>query len=280
MFYADIGMDPLTYFLAFSRLATVQCVGWGHPITTGIRAIDYFISSHHLEPTDLGYTEKLVQLSLPPSYLYSFDRSSLEREQVTLVGDDQTLYFCSQTLYKIHPDFDQIIVDILRRDPKSVAIFIEGHPKWSASLLQRWRALDSNAAKRIRFIPKMNRNKFLFMLAKADVILDTIYFSGGITSAEALSLGTPIVTYSGTRFMAGRVTYAYYQQIGVLDCVANTLSAYVEIAIKLGTDKSWRDQVSSRIKDRQHLLFERCEIVDELSDFFYSRLVSSKVTKD
>ena len=35
LFYLDIGMDSLTYFLAFSRLASVQCVTWGHPVTTG-----------------------------------------------------------------------------------------------------------------------------------------------------------------------------------------------------------------------------------------------------
>src|SRR5262249_14420081 len=31
LFYADIGMDAKTYFLAFARLAPVQCVTWGHP---------------------------------------------------------------------------------------------------------------------------------------------------------------------------------------------------------------------------------------------------------
>ncbi len=38
LFYPDLGMTPLTYFLAFARLAPVQCVSWGHPVTTGIPA--------------------------------------------------------------------------------------------------------------------------------------------------------------------------------------------------------------------------------------------------
>ena len=50
LFYTDIGMEPLTYFLAFARLARVQCVTWGHPVTTGIPAIDYYLSSVDLEP--------------------------------------------------------------------------------------------------------------------------------------------------------------------------------------------------------------------------------------
>ncbi len=49
LFYTDLGMEPLTYTLAFSRLAPVQCVTWGHPDTTAIPTIDYFISSEDLD---------------------------------------------------------------------------------------------------------------------------------------------------------------------------------------------------------------------------------------
>jgi protein O-GlcNAc transferase len=34
LLYTDIGMEPFTYFLAFARLAPVQFVTWGHPVTT------------------------------------------------------------------------------------------------------------------------------------------------------------------------------------------------------------------------------------------------------
>ena len=52
LYYTDIGMEPLTYFLAFARLAPIQCVSWGHPVTTGIKSIDYFISSKLIETED------------------------------------------------------------------------------------------------------------------------------------------------------------------------------------------------------------------------------------
>ena len=29
LYFTDIGMEPLTYFLGFSRLAPIQCVTWG-----------------------------------------------------------------------------------------------------------------------------------------------------------------------------------------------------------------------------------------------------------
>ena len=49
IFYPDIGMVPLTYYLGFARLAPVQCVTWGHPLTTGLRSLDYFLSARNLE---------------------------------------------------------------------------------------------------------------------------------------------------------------------------------------------------------------------------------------
>ena len=61
VFYPDISMSPTTYFLAFSRLAPVQIVSWGHPETTGINTIDYFLSSTLFEPgnTKKKYSERL-----------------------------------------------------------------------------------------------------------------------------------------------------------------------------------------------------------------------------
>ena len=50
LLYTDIGMEPTTYFLAFSRLAHVQCVAGGHPVTTGIPTLDYWIGNDLGEP--------------------------------------------------------------------------------------------------------------------------------------------------------------------------------------------------------------------------------------
>ena len=75
LFYPDIGMDPYTYYLSFARLAPVQAVTWGHPDTTGIPNIDYFISSALLEISDASshYSEELIELPHLPAYYYPLE---------------------------------------------------------------------------------------------------------------------------------------------------------------------------------------------------------------
>lgn len=58
LIYLDIGMDPATSVWGASKLATIQACLWGHPSTTGMNAIDYYISSdlYHLD-------HSIIQLS-------------------------------------------------------------------------------------------------------------------------------------------------------------------------------------------------------------------------
>ena len=42
--YPEIGMSPCIYFLAMQRLAPIQMVLMGHPETTGMTTIDYYVS--------------------------------------------------------------------------------------------------------------------------------------------------------------------------------------------------------------------------------------------
>ncbi|MFL5251863.1 MAG: tetratricopeptide repeat protein [Rhodopila sp.] len=52
LLYPEIGLDPAAGRLAAMRLARVQCVAWGHPVTSGMPTIDYFLSSALMEPDD------------------------------------------------------------------------------------------------------------------------------------------------------------------------------------------------------------------------------------
>jgi predicted O-linked N-acetylglucosamine transferase (SPINDLY family) len=261
VFFADIGMDPLTYFLAFWRLAPIQMVTWGHSVTSGIDTIDYYVSADAIEAvgSEKYYTEKLVRL--PGYFMPRYRRPALQaprrsREQLGL-RDGRHLYFCPQNLFKLHPDFDPAIRAILERDPEAELVlleFIKAGP--AEQLLRRLDRTLGPHASRVRFIPRSAHRDFLQYLAAADVILDPFHFGGCNSSCDALSLAVPVVTLPGSQ-LPGRFTLGLYEEIELDDCVAHSPEEYVEIALKLGREPEYRRWISERISARCARLFDR-----------------------
>jgi predicted O-linked N-acetylglucosamine transferase (SPINDLY family) len=274
LFYQDIGMEPMSYFLAFARLAPVQCVSFGHPDTTGIPNLDCFISNDLFEPDDAQehYSESLVLLRDLPTlaYYYRPPRPTHPAPRSRLgLRDSETLYLCPQTLFKLHPDFDRLLAGILARDSKAVVLLIEGgFTEHRESLRQRFRSNIPADCDRIRFLPRMHYGAFLELLAAADVILDTVHFNGMNTSLEAFALGVPVVTLPG-RFQRGRHTQAMYRKMAITDCVADDEENYIDIAVRIGTEPDYARDLRARIRERNEVLFEDPRVVREFERFFH-----------
>ncbi len=276
LFYTDIGMDPFTYFLAFSRLAPVQCVTWGHPDTTGIPNLDYFISCEDFEPegSETQYSECLVRMKNVPNYFYRPAvvelTGSLEiRRRVGLPADSR-LYVAPQSLIKFHPDFDAVLGEILRRDNKGLLIlFDDANKHWSTLLMERFLRSMPDVSDRIIFLPRLPIDDFLSLLRSADAVLDTPYFCGGTTSLELFSVGCPIVTWPSSR-MASRFTYAYYKKMDIMDLISNNSEQYIQLALRLANDADWREKISIKILERNNIFYDNIDAVRELERFFQS----------
>jgi len=273
LFYQDIGMDAFTYFLAFSRLAPVQCVSFGHPDTTGIPNMDYWVSSDNFEPEGASehYSEQLFLLRNVGTLAYYY-RPALAQPGKTRsdfgLPTEKNLYLCPQSLFKLHPDFDVILANILRHDPSGEVVLIEARTKaWGEILRRRFQEVIPDVAQRIRFLPGMNQADFLALIAACDVMLDTIYFNGMNTSLEAFAVGTPVVTMP-TTLQRGRHTYGMYKRMDLNECIASSPDDYVSISVRLGTEREYREQVKSRILSRSMVLYEDPEVVREFERFF------------
>jgi protein O-GlcNAc transferase len=270
LFYPDIGMTPLTYFLSFARLAPVQCVSWGHPVTTGIPAIDYFISAKSIEPEDAEahYSEQLILLDRLPTYYWRPHHPATPFTRAEFgFPEDAKLYLCPQSSFKLHPDFDLVLATLLRRDPRARLLLLSGvHKHWDRLLAVRIAKGFPDVAERVIFVPRIPREHFFRLLMMADAILDPPFFGGGNSSYEAFAMGLPIVTWPGP-FMRGRVTEGCYRQMGFTDLVADSLDSYVEIALRVANDNAWRERIKNEIATRSSALFEDMRMVTELEDF-------------
>jgi uncharacterized protein (TIGR03032 family) len=262
--FADVGMDALSQTLCYSRMAPLQAVTWGHPDTTGSPNIDHFVSSALAETDDAQdhYTEHLVRL---PHLGICYQRPVLEgprktREQFGL-DPNRRVYLCPQTLFKFHPDFDEPLRRILEADPGGDLVLVAGsNSEWADALRQRWKTTLPDADRRVKFLPGVPRVEFLHLLAMADVMLDPFPFCGGNTSLEGFAVGTPIVTLPG-KYLRGRLTYAMYRRMGLAELVPQTVTAYVEQAVRLATDPTARRQFSEAILQACPRLYDSQEDV-------------------
>lgn len=267
--YADIGMDPLSYFLAFARLAPVQCTTLGHPVTSGVPNIDYFLSSALLEPEDARshYSEELVLLESLPAYIARPALPAAPRTRAQLgLPEDRRLYVCPTMLHKLHPDFDGAIAGILRCDPAGEVILFRDSrfPQRHKLATDRFAATIPDVLGRVRFLPWLGPDDLMSLLMAADVALDTFHFGAATTTFLVLATGTPIVTLPAA-FVRGRATLACYREIGVMDCVARTPGEYVDLAVRIATDKSLRDDIRSRIMRNVGVIYDDPRLVSQMT---------------
>jgi len=270
--YWEVGTDSSNYFLPYFRLAPVQCSSWGWPVTSGIPQMDYFISSEHLEnaESESHYTEKLVKLKRLPVYYYlpPFPSITPPRSNYGL-PEEAHIYLCHQNLRKVHPDFDELVKGILEQDSQGVMAFIEDkQPHITLLLKTRMVQQFPQLMDRVHFLKRMPETEYLGLLKQADVVLDTIHYTGGAnTTYDAFAAGTPVVTWPGA-FHRSCYTYAAYQQIGLHDCVVFSAREYIDKAVELGNNAQLKDKLGKEIKAASATLFQDQQAVDELSEFF------------
>jgi protein O-GlcNAc transferase len=244
LFYPDIGMAQAPYVLAYSRLAPVQMVSLGHPVTTGIDTIDYFISGASVEPPGAQdhYSETLIQLRRLP-FVYDLPTlvpKDLDRSTFGLPPTG-ALYGCPQSLFKFHPDFDMVLAKIAQGDPAGTIVVVEGtDPAWTQLLRARWARTHPILLDRVRFIPRLSQTAFLALLDQIDVLLDPLHFGSGNTLYEAMASGVPVVTLPGA-FVRGRAVAAAYRQMGISDApIVERVEDYAPLALALGHDPARR----------------------------------------
>lgn len=271
----EIGTDTQNFLLPFYRLAPVQTLSWGWPLTSGNPEVDYYLSSSHLEAGagQAAYSEQLHCFSLLPAYYYRPPTPARLRSRAELGLDTQArIYFCSQNLFKLHPDFDQALAGILATDPKARIMLLEDRlPAVNASLRARLERSCQGLAGRIDFVARRPFEDYLNLVAVSDLILDPYHYVGANTSFDAFALDVPVLTLP-TPYHRGRHSYAAYQEMGIFDAVATDQADYVSRAVDLACNRDRRQALVEAIKERRDVLYENPRIVSEYEAFFRARL--------
>lgn len=274
LIYPEIGMETTTVRLAALRLAPLQAMAWGHPVTSGLPSMDWFLTSDLMEPPDgeAHYTERLLRLPNLSIHYRPVPQAEgvMTRAEIGLGGGD-VIYICCQTPYKYRPTEDDVPARIAEKVPNARFVYI-GEPQAPASVLLRERLAKPFADRgldpdrHLRFVPAIPAPRFQSFLALGDVYLDSIAWSGGNTTLEAATVGLPMVTLAGP-FMRGRHTTGILKRLDLADFIAEDIDAYVALAIRLGREAGLRTKVRKRLTAGRGRLFEDPAPLEALADF-------------
>ncbi len=281
--YPEIGMDAMTVKLASLRLAPVQAVSWGHPETSGLSTIDYFISAEAFETGPEGdtaaadaqenYTERLITL---PRLGCCYERLSVDTAIVNLrslgIASGVPLLIAPGTVYKYPPQHDWMFVEIARRLGKCQIVFVTTSHRegLSASLKRRLEQTFARAQLRFEdfvvFIPWQSPDRFHGLLRQAHVFLDTVGFSGFNTAMQAIDCGVPIVTRTD-HFLRGRLAAGILRQLGLPELIAASDEEYIALAAKIAVDEEFRARVRNTYTEHRGALHNDVDSVRALETF-------------
>ena len=267
--FPEIGMDPQTLQMAALRLAPVQCVAWGHPVTSGLPTIDYFLSSELMEPEEAEdhYSETLIRLpnigvSYPKPYIPPVTKTRTDFQ----LQEDSVIYLCCQAPFKYLPQYDWVFAEIARRVPNAQFLFLRGN-LLKSRLHRAFAAVGLNSEDYCLFRSIPDRLDYLAINVLSDIYLDTFSWSGGNTTLEAIACNLPVVTCPG-EFMRTRHSDSFLKMLGVTYTIAQNEAEYIEIAVKLGLDPDWRCNIAKRMSERHDYLYDDKACIAGLEAFY------------
>ena len=228
---------------------------------------------------DHAYSEELVRL---PDLSIAYRRPELPdlkrtREDFNL-PTDQVLYLACQSLFKYLPENDDVWVQIKQGCPTAHFVFINNKSKqlterFKNRLSNRFAVAGLDLELCSSFVGPLEFEDYLQLNGLCDVYLDSLGWSGGNTSLEALAWSLPMVTLRG-EWMRGRHTAAILECMSMDEWVADDRDQYAELAILLGTDPEKRAEVTHLLKERSKRIYSDLEPIRALESFL--RKVSTR----
>ncbi|MBV8059968.1 MAG: tetratricopeptide repeat protein, partial [Alphaproteobacteria bacterium] len=256
----DILIDPTGHtgynrLLVFARRPSPLQVTWlGHPHSTGMSSFDYRITDHFAEPVGLTEhlnSEKLLRL---PELFCCFE-PYLESwpdviDHPPADDNDVVTFGCFNTFAKVTPGVIKLWSEILNANTNA-RLMIEtpglNEGDFRNTVLQSF-LQHGVAESQLILLNRESENQYV-LYNKVDVALDPFPLNGGTTTFDALWMGVPVITLAGDHFRS-RMGATIVSNAGLLDCVAQSETEYMEIASKFATDREYLRKTRENLRAR------------------------------
>ena len=269
-----------------SRCAPVQVAWTGYPSTTGIPAMDYFLTDALCDPpgmTDHLYCERLWRLPrtfccyLPPMDFPPITASPAGENGFITFGSFNNFAKVTERQLRL---WGRILAEVpgSRLYLKSMAL---GDRSVKDSVLRTLRSEGVDPERVTMRTVTKTPLEHLQEYARVDIALDTYPYHGTTTTCEALWMGTPVITMAGQTHVS-RVGVSILSQIGCSRWVAENEEEYVQRAILLAADRpgleTWRVQL--REKMARSPLMDAGGVTKEVEEAFTAMFRSNSERND
>jgi protein O-GlcNAc transferase len=252
--------------------APVQCTWLGYVGTTGLDTIDYIIGDRFVIPPadERFYCEAVYRLS--GSYLcFSPPAVPMDVAPLPTLQDAPMTFGSCNSLYKLTEHVLDLWAKILLAVPGSRLLLKNYHlttPVFADQIIARLTQSGIDAD-RVTLSPAAPRDEILATYNQIDIALDPFPYGGGTTTAEALWMGVPVITWRGDRFV-GRVSESILTTAGMSEFVAASAEEYVDIAVTLAADLPRLAALRAGLRDRlvQSRLCDAARFTHDLEDAY------------
>ena len=226
--------------------APVQLCGIGWFDTTGLSAIDYFLSDIYCDPpeNDALFTEKLIRLT-HSHFCYT--------PPETVLNCKAEYHVHSPIVFGSFNNFDKITDEMLRTWKRLLQIV----PGSKLLLKNVYRTMDRVEHMKKRLLTfgfraeqidvRPGSFNYLDEYMDMDIALDTYPYPGGGTTCEALYMGVPVVTRYGQRH-GSRFGYSLLKNMGLGELTASSEEEYIRIASALAGDRELLEGLHSSLR--------------------------------
>ncbi len=229
--------------------APVQITWLGYAGTTGLDAIDYRITDPYVDPpgTDLGlYSEACLHLP-ETSWCYASLEPDLPVGPLPALTAGVVTFGCQNSYRKVHPGVLSLWARVLRKIPGSRLLLYAEEPGQKDTL--RRLAADGVEPNRVEFGKRVSRREYLERYRRIDIGLDTFPFTGATTSLDALWMGVPVVTLTGSTSLH-RAGTCLAMNLGLPDLVASSEDELLAEAVALAYDLPRLTQLRAELRPR------------------------------
>lgn len=229
-------------------------VSWiGYPMTTGLQAMDYYLSDRYFSPPgmfDAQFTEKLVRLPASAPFLPPAEAPDIN--PAPALANGYITFGSFNRPSKISRKVIARWAKLLRILPDARMVMAGMTEDGITETLRNWFADDGIAGDRLDFHRHTHTTAYLKLHEQVDICLDTSPYTGGTTTLYALWMGVPTLTMT-TPTLPGRVGATIMLQAGLAEFVAIDEDDFIEKGIALAGNSehlnSIRRQARARISN-------------------------------